>query len=227
MLSLMMISFFGSTQMIYSSDESDSEEKGEKYTIDDFVTAAGKGDLNKLKEVVESEDIDDYNERSVAGFTALGIAALLEQTRMIAYLTANKDLKTNIDATSSEDNYTPLMYLANKAGEKDGFEKTIKYFIDNGANLILKNKDGKTAYDIYVDSLEGTYEDELNALELSEEEESILSLLNPTPSLPQQKKKIEAPKTTPQPVNISALSKELGTLQDDLSKLQGDLSKVK
>ena len=134
---------------------------------DDVFSAAGGGDLEKLKRLIEGGE--DVNQRRVGEWTPLMEAAAYGQADCVEWLIKNGaqlDLKDSDGNTAlhwaafkghlevmkrlveagqdvnqrDEDKRTPLM----KAAEK-GHTDCVQYLILNGAHVNLKDREGNTA----------------------------------------------------------------------------------
>ena len=100
--------------------------------------ASCKGDLEIVKFLVESGA--DVNAKDKEGWSVLMEASYEGHLKVIKYLIENG--KVNVNA-KDDDGWTALMRASWR-----GYFEIVKYLVEKGADINIKNNNGKTALDL-------------------------------------------------------------------------------
>lgn len=108
----------------------------EEEILQQWFNAAETGDWRKIQELLEQVDINSQNKD---GLTALMLAAFRAHPAIVGLLSRTP----NIDINARDNNGNTALILAAQMGRSD----IVKILLDEGANPIASNKDGKRALD--------------------------------------------------------------------------------
>jgi ankyrin repeat protein len=106
--------------------------------VDSLYRAAGNGDTSRVLTLLDGGV--DVNARTSDDSYALNRAAVYNQAEMVALL-LERGADPNVQNSEGD---TPLICATKYAG---GHAETVKELIEGGTDLMIKDKDGKTALD--------------------------------------------------------------------------------
>ena len=106
--------------------------------VDTLYRAAGEGDVSRVLALLESGL--DVNARTSDDSYALNRAAVYNQAEMVGLLLEH-GADPNVQNSEGD---TPLICATKYAG---GDAATVKLLVEGGTDLMIKDKDGKTALD--------------------------------------------------------------------------------
>ena len=108
--------------------------------VDLLVDSAEKGDLAKIKQLVEQQGVDVNAKDSSTGGTALMYASYSGHLEIVKYL-----ISKGADVNAKSDNGSTALIVA--SGEK-GHLEVVKYLVSKGADINAKSDSGMTALNV-------------------------------------------------------------------------------